>query len=325
MNLERVTLGGSNVKIPRIGFGGAQLGEHGWGQIDRDNISSAIGAALELGNCLFDTADCYGLGLSENLLGQFVADRREDAFIATKFGVRIGTDKKTFYDNSPEWIDRALDQSLRRLNTDYIDLYQVHYPDGKYPISETFNYLEKKRKQGKIRYYGVTNIDIGSAGLERIPEGLAGFSNEYSLANRTLEESILVGVSLGLTFISHGSLGQGILTGKYTEETEFAVDDRRRRSDYGNFHGPGLDQNMALVAKMKSMLSKYPDATLAQMGCRWILETIAGSVALIGIKTIEQWEDALLSLRWRFEPDDLAELAAISKNEIFAEPTSRQI
>src|SRR3990167_5633663 len=152
---ETIPLGRSGIDICRVVFGTDALGGHGWGAFDEAVSMGAVSRALDLGVNLFDTADCYGLGKSEQRLGRALRGKHQ-ALVASKFGVRIGADGRTFYDNSPEWLDEALDASLRRLGRDHIDLYQVHYWDKQRPLRETFEQLEEKRRSGKIRWYGVS-------------------------------------------------------------------------------------------------------------------------------------------------------------------------
>jgi myo-inositol catabolism protein IolS len=133
------------------------MGGHGWGKVSEGDLVEAVHGALDHGVNFFDTADTYGLGKSEEILGSALKGRRQNAIIATKFGVRV-ENATTRYDNSPEWIDKAVCSSLQRLNTDYIDLYQIHYRDGKTPLDDVVFKLEELKEKGFIRYYGLCNI-----------------------------------------------------------------------------------------------------------------------------------------------------------------------
>lgn len=157
--IECLTLPVLHREVARLGFGCCPMGMHEWGSTDEKELIRAVHAALDEGISLFDTADIYGLGVSEEVLGKALKGRRDKAVVATKFGVRR-EDGKTFYDNTPEWINQAIDFSLSRLQTDYIDLYQMHYWDGRTPLSEVFAVLGELRKAGKILAVGVTNIDL---------------------------------------------------------------------------------------------------------------------------------------------------------------------
>ena len=148
-------------------MGGCPMGQYGWGEVQEQELIDAVHAALDCGVNFFDTADTYGLGTSELTLGKALGTRRSQAVIATKFGVRAGSGETT-YDNSPEWIRTACEESLKRLGTDYIDLYQVHYRDGKTDIHTVVDTLQQLQQQGKIRYFGLSNIK--DADLEELGE-----------------------------------------------------------------------------------------------------------------------------------------------------------
>ena len=148
--MEYITLKNSNLQVSRLCMGGCPMGGYGWGKVEEKGLLAAIGSAMEHGVNFFDTADTYGLGQSERTLAKGLGPHRKDVVIETKFGVRAGGGK-TVYDNSPAYIQTALEASLRRLNTDYIDIYLIHYRDGKTPIAEVTGKLEQLKAQGKIR------------------------------------------------------------------------------------------------------------------------------------------------------------------------------
>jgi aryl-alcohol dehydrogenase-like predicted oxidoreductase len=287
------------------------MGGHAWGVVDKADIARAVSTAIDQGVTMFDTADCYGRGTSEERLGEALGNDRTRVVVASKFGVRADGSGKTFYDNSATWLDEALDQSLRRLRSDYIDLYQVHYWDGARPLGDIFDHLERKRQAGKIRHYGVTNIDLSE--LAVAPPGLVSFSFEYSLANRVHEPKIMkTARQLGLTFLSWGSLGQGILTGKYSEPAALRDGDRRRRPTYPNFHGEGLARNLRIVESMRGYLSEYPGSTLAQIALRWILDHLGCGAALIGIKSTAQLLDVSKAMSFRLTSNHVTALEELS-------------
>ncbi|MFQ7290305.1 MAG: aldo/keto reductase [Lacrimispora saccharolytica] len=155
--MEYITLKHSDLTVSRLCMGGCPMGGYGWGNVQESELIRAVHVALEQGITFFDTADTYGLGQSEITLGKALGQHRREVAIASKFGVRVGGGK-TVYDNSPQWIRDALEGSLRRLNTDYIDLYQVHYRDGVTPIEAVVDTLDELKRKGYIRYYGLSNI-----------------------------------------------------------------------------------------------------------------------------------------------------------------------
>ena len=204
------------------------MGGYGWGAVQEKELIDAVNAALDHGVTLFDTADTYGLGQSERTLGKALGERRKDVVIADKFGVRAGNGP-TFYDNSPKYIREALHLSLKNLGTDYIDIYQVHYRDNVTPLPIVIETLEELKKEGKIRYYGLSNIH--EAGFDEIRPfigQIVSVQDEYSLACRKNENDLkLLSAKFQMTPFTWGSLGQGILTGKYDKSISFDSNDRR--------------------------------------------------------------------------------------------------
>lgn len=318
--MEYVQLRGSPLTVSRLGFGCDPIGGHGWGQVDADEAVRAIRAAVDCGITLFDTADCYGLGASERLLGTALQGRRQNVVIASKFGVRIGSDGRSYYDNSPTWLDAALDASLARLRTEQIDLYQIHYWDRATPIGAIFERLERKRGDGKIGYYGVTNIDLPDDAVDPIPPGLVSVSFEYSLANRQHEDRIRRAIDrLHLTFLSWGSLGQGVLTGKYDRYRKPGDGDRRSRPTYGNFHGRRFDRNLEIVDALRAC-GQVGTRSPAQLAMRWILDRFDNAVVLAGIKSRTQLRENVEIMNWRLDTQDFAMLDRLSRADELVTP-----
>jgi aryl-alcohol dehydrogenase-like predicted oxidoreductase len=308
--MQYIQLGDLNVS--RLGFGCDPLGGHAWGRVDPAEMKRSIGLAVDLGVTLFDTADCYGRGASETRLAQALGRRRKDVSIATKFGVRLDRSGLASYDNSAAWFERALAGSLRRLRTDYIDLYQVHYWDRKTPWAEIFSRLERKREAGVIRWYGVSNELLRADELPTRPPGLVSCSFEFSLASRANQARIeSMRSRLGLGFLSWGSLGQGILSGKYGSVDNLGREDRRRRPAYVNFQ-ESLDRNLSLVETIRACLVGYPGATPAQIAIRWILDHFDFSVALVGAKTRDQVRENIAAVDLRLRQSDMAWLDGLT-------------
>jgi aryl-alcohol dehydrogenase-like predicted oxidoreductase len=311
--MEKITLKNSNLEVSRLCFGGCPMGRHGWGNVSKEELIKAVRKAVDLGVNFFDTADVYGLGESEKILGEALGNKKNEVIIATKFGVRV-ENGKTFYDNSPEWIVKALEQSLKRLKRDYIDLYQIHYRDGKTPIGVVVETLEKLKKQGYIRYFGLSNIylkDIEE--LKDYKDKFVSFQNEFSLARRDYEKDIIsISKELEITPLTWGSLGQGILTGKYDANTKFGPDDRRSRKTYINFHGDKLIHNLKIVEKLKK-ISKEINKPVPSIAIRWILDYLPNSVVLVGIKNVEQLKSNLNAFGWKLSNEYIQELEKISR------------
>lgn len=314
--METVFLSDSDLRVSRLAFGGCPMGRHGWGDVSKQGFLDAINVALDGGLTFFDTADTYGLGEGERTLGEALGRRRDDAVIATKFGVRV-EGGRTFYDNSPQWINTALRASLQRLNTDHVDLYQIHYRDGITPLEDVVATLSDLRDHGLIRHFGLSNVGLDDAAeLTSADHHFVSFQDEFSLANRTHESDInALSQSFGLTPLTWGSLGQGILTGKYDADTRFDPNDRRSRPVYVNFHGAKLAHNLQIVDVLRDIAEEV-GKPVPSVAIRWILDRLPGSVAIAGIKTTEQLTSNLAALDWQLTPDQLDALTAVSEDEV---------
>lgn len=312
--MEYINLKNSDLRVSRLCMGGCPMGGYGWGNVQERELIDAVHVALDNGITIFDTADTYGLGKSEEILGQALGKRRKDVVIADKFGVRAGNGP-TVYDNSPGYIVSALELSLKNLCTDYIDLYQVHYRDKKTPLSDVVNTLEKLQKEGKIRYYGLSNIHEDD--YEEIKPFIGKFvsvQDEYSLANRKNEENLkCLSLEYSMSPLTWGSLGQGILTGKYDKSSVFDTDDRRSRETYVNFHGNKLEKNLDIVEEIKKIAFEHGKPASA-VAIRFILDWISDSVVLVGAKRPSQVLGNIEGLDWKLSDDELNRLNEVSKD-----------
>lgn len=310
--MEYVRIKNTDLAVSRMCMGGCPLGGYGWGSTTEPELVAAVSKAYELGINFFDTADIYGFGESERILAKGLGKNRQKAVIACKFGVRI-ENGRTFYDNSRAWMEQALAGSLKRLNTDYIDLYQVHYRDINTPLEEVIEALEAMKQKGYIRYYGLSNVYYqDKEEITANKHGFVAFQDEYSLANRKNEQDIFhLSEELQLTPMTWGSLGQGILTGKYDENVVFAKDDRRSREVYVNFHGERLKKNMQIV-KCLRQISAETGHKLTALAMRFILDYLPGSVVLVGAKRPSHIIDNTTALGWHLEAKYIKQLLEIS-------------
>lgn len=312
--MEYITLQNTDLRVSRFCMGGCPMGGYGWGSVQESELLDTVHAALDAGVNFFDTADTYGLGQSERTLAKGLGSRRRDVVIESKFGVRVGGGK-TVYDNSPEYIQQALEESLRRLNTDYIDVYLIHYRDGKTPIADVVGKLEELKAAGKLRYYGLSNIH--GDGLEELLPYAGRFAccqDELSLACRKNEDDLrAVQSRLRATPMTWGSLGQGILTGKYNRENVcFGADDRRSREIYVNFHGEKLEQNLRIVETLKKIAANR-EKSVAACAIRWILDTLPESVVIAGVKRPAQLSANVEAMGWTLNEEELRELNEVSE------------
>jgi len=288
-------------ELAPLGFGCCPMGGHGWGQVNNEELKEAVVVALDLGVRLFDTSDIYGLGTSETLLGQALRSRRSEAFIATKFGVRR-ENGVTFHDTSPAWIIAAAEASLRRLNTECIDLYQMHYWDGVTPPGEVISALDSLQKAGKIRAYGVTNHDPRISHATPSGGRVATYSYQYNLVHREHEDLIrAIQQNSDLLFMSWGSLGQGALSGSYKSIAQLPTGDRRNRNVYSNFHGDKFSAVQQVMNELRSVAEENGIPSMTQLALRWIVDSIPRALPLVGIKRPEQIIDAAGILRFKLE------------------------
>lgn len=310
--MEYITLKNSALKVSRICMGGCPMGGYGWGEVQENELIDAVHAALDQGITFFDTADTYGLGQSEITLGRALGKHRKDVIVASKFGVRV-RNGKTVYDNSPEWIREALYGSLERLETDYIDLYQIHYRDNITPISVVVETLEDLQKKGYIRYFGLSNIHQENLKeLQPYVGKFVSFQDEYSLACRKNETDLLmIADKMKLTPLTWGSLGQGVLTGKYDKNTVFDSNDRRSRDIYVNFHGEKLLKNLKIVEVLKE-IAKEHEKSVASVAIRFILDYLPESVVLCGAKRPSQIIANADGAGWSLSRDEIDMLKKIS-------------
>lgn len=312
--MEYITLKNSDLKVSRLCMGGCPMGGYGWGDTQEAELIEAVHTALDQGVTFFDTADTYGLGQSEITLGKALGKHRSEVVLQSKFGVRVGGGK-TVYDNSPEYIQTALEQSLQRLGTEYVDIYVIHYRDGKTPMDEVVGKLEQLRDQGKIRYFGLSNVH--GDGIEEFFPYKGKFiccQNEFSLACRKDESDLFAAYEkMNVNPLTWGSLGQGILTGKYTKENvDFGSNDRRSRDIYVNFHGEKLLKNLEIVEVMRKIAADH-NKPVSAVAIRYILDYLPESIVLCGAKRPSQVIGNAAGLDWKLSEDEIRILDEVSR------------
>lgn len=312
--MQKVQIKKTDLEVSALCMGGCPLGGYGWGDVSRQDLIDAVRVAIDNGINFFDTADTYGLGESERTLSEALGTDLYNAVITTKFGVRV-ENGKTFYDNSREYIFKAVEESLKRLKRDYIDLYQVHYRDGKTPLSDVAESLEILKDQGKIRYYGLSNIHKDDMEeLKQFKENpFVSFQDEYSLACRKNEnEMFSFRDDFNMTPFTWGSLGQGILSGKYDKNCKFEANDRRSREIYVNFHGDKLLKNLEIVEVLKEIANET-GKSVSSVAIRWIIDYLKDSVVIVGAKSPKQVLQNAESLSFTLTNEQIRQLEIISK------------
>lgn len=308
-----------DLKLSRFCMGGCPMGGYGWGDTQESDFVEAIHEALDCGVTFFDTANTYGFGQSEETLAKGLGSRRNDVVIQSKFGVRVMQDmigRKTIYDNSPDYIRKALEGTLKRLNSDYIDIYTIHYRDKETPLDDVISILERLREEGKVRYFGISNIHRDT--LQEFlpyPDLFATCQDEFSLACRKNEADLnIIREKLGALPMTWGSLGQGILTGKYDASVSFGDNDRRKRDVYVNFHGEKLKKNLQIVDAMRPIATAH-HKSCAAVAIRFILDYLPDSIVTAGVKNIGQMKSNLEGLDWHLAKEELQTLDSISREE----------
>lgn len=301
--MELLSLHNAEIKLTRIGFGCEQLGLHNWGKVDINALETAVYVAIENGINYFDTADVYGLGKSEENLGKFLGQKRKSVHIITKFGIRFHNGVR-YFDSSPKWITHALEASLRRLNTDYIDVFQLHYWDEKTDLDEIYNCLNELMISGKIRTYGFSNLAQNQLNLNsKFVENTDIFSYEYSLVYRG-NESLIRELQKQKVFLAYGALAQGLLSGRYKSSKDFEAGDRRATERYVNFHGEKFKQNLRIIEGISQISTNYSMKT-SQISLRFVLDNLANSSVIVGVKNPSQITDAIKVLNFNLSQLDM--------------------
>lgn len=275
--------GETDLQVSSIAFGTWQAGGE-WGSTDVQELEGAIRKALDLGVNFFDTAQGYGFGAAEQVLGKALEpelkQRRESVVLATKGGLRMDESDGLVRDSSPGWLRQGVEDSLRYLGTDYIDLYQIHWPDPDVPFSETAGALEEMVTEGKIRYVGASNFDAEQMAEFEQTRKLDGLQPPYHLFRREIEGDILPYCERnGVGVLVYGPLAHGLLSGKMSEDTQLDEDDWRAGSPL--FQGENFRRNLEKVDELKQFAAER-GITVAQLAVAWTLANPAVDVAIVG-------------------------------------------
>ena len=309
--IARTRLGRTGLDVSRLAFGTWQLGGD-WGRFDEDQAIAAIRRARALGINFFDTAQGYGWGASERMLGRALEDElrrnRADVVIASKGGLRMN-DGELVRDSSREWLRRGVEESLHALGTDYLDLYQVHWPDPGVPFAETAGALQELVEAGKIRHIGVSNFGAPQIAQFSSARSVEAVQPPYSIMRREIEKDVLpYALEHDLGVLVYGPLAHGLLTGSITEDTTFAPDDWRSTSSI--FRGETLRRELAVVRDLER-LARERDQTVSQLAIAWVLAHPAVHVAIVGSRNPAHIEASVAALDTALTKDDLARIDEI--------------
>lgn len=282
-------LGNSDLIVSAVGAGTWAMGGDFFGAIDDGKCIDSLCASLDHGVNLIDTAPIYGRGHSEELVGKAIQGRRDKVVLCTKVGLVFGDhpcgDKGRCL--KPEGITWEVEQSLRRLGTDYIDLYQIHWPDVATPIEESMEALMKLKKAGKIRYIGVSNFDVPLLERTLASGEIVSTQPQYSLLERDIEKDVLPFCrEKNLGVLSYGSLGAGILTGKFKEPPK-PQDGDKRAGFYPFFEEPFWSKTQELLAVLRAIAEKH-GKPVAHVAINWVSQQPGMTCALTGSKNVDQ-------------------------------------
>jgi aryl-alcohol dehydrogenase-like predicted oxidoreductase len=302
--MEVRLLGKDGPKVSAVALGTWAMAGNSYGEVDdRDSIYT-VHAALDCGITLIDTAASYGGGNSERVLGRALEGKRDRAFVCTKCGIHPNKERTALeYDLKPSSIRKELEASLRNLRTDWIDLYQFHYPDPDTPLEESLGEMERLREEGKIRYIGVSNFDL--VGLKRAA-GMCRISSlqiKYSLLDREEEALIDYCGQNGIGVLTYGSIAGGMLSGKFKTPPDFEPKDTRERF-YPYFREPAFSRCRMLVDVLEKIAQEKGCKTV-QIAVAWVLAQKGVTCALVGAKRPKQAEENAAAARINLTGEEL--------------------
>ena len=315
--MEYRAFGNTGLQVSAIGIGCWEIGG-GYGSIEESQFIEAVQRGLDLGINCFDTAEAYGFGASEKSLAKALGTRRKDAIVVTKFGVGY-QEAPNFRDSSRQRVMGSIEKSLTNLNTDYVDVYLVHWPDVNTPFEETMRALDDVVQQGKVRFVGISNFrrqQIETCMQTRRVDVAQYCWNMFD--QRMHKEIFPYCHEQHIGVMAYGSLAYGLLTGTFSADMNFESDDWRSRQGrmgginlFQTLFGPDyFPRNIAAVEELKGMAAGY-GKSLPQFALRWTTSNPVVSTALVGCRTKAEVEDNSGALGWEISEVDMAEISAI--------------
>ena len=314
--MEFVNIPGTSIRASRIALGTWAIGGWMWGGSDEREAIKTIHAALDRGINLIDTAPVYGFGRSEEIVGKALAmdGRRKGAIIATKAGLNW-KDGKPFRDARKTRIVEEVENSLRRLQTDVIDLYQVHWPDPNTPIAEVAEAMDALHRAGKIRAIGVSNFSPAQMDEFRKVAPLHAAQPPYNLFEREIDRDVLPYCrDRDIALLAYGSLCRGLLSGRMSEASAFSGDDLRKSDP--KFQAPRFAQYLTAVKQLDRLAKERFGKRVIHLAVRWVLDRNKMNVALWGARRADQLSPIGDALGWQIDSQVMAEIDQILRNTI---------
>jgi aryl-alcohol dehydrogenase-like predicted oxidoreductase len=305
------SLGRSGPTVSAQGLGCMGM-SFAYGTPDATEATATIHRALELGITLLDTADIYGFGENEQLVGKAVAGRRDEVVLATKFGILIDPDGRDTRGvrGDPDYVRQACEASLGRLGVDHIDLYYQHRPDTEVPIEETVGAMAELVDAGKVRFLGLSEASVDTIRRAAAVHPIAALQTEWSLFSRDIEAEIVPTCrELGIGLVPYSPLGRGLLTGTVSSLDELQGDDFRRTQP--RFQGDNLQRNLELVTVVREIATAR-NATAGQVALAWLQAQGDDVVPIPGTKRRSYLEENVAALELELSPDDMARLEGLT-------------
>ena len=304
--MEQQTLGAQGLTVSALGLGAMGMSEF-YGAPDEAESLATLARAVDLGVTFIDTADMYGRGHNEELVGRAIAAHRGRVQLATKFGIMRSDDPRARgISGKPEYVRQACEASLKRLGTDYIDLYYQHRVDPTVPIEETIGAMATLVREGKVRYIGISEAAPATIRRAHAVHPLSALQTEYSLWSRDPEDEILPTLrELGIGFVPYSPLGRGFLSGEVRSVDDMAPDDFRRNSP--RFQGENFARNLTLVDRVKEVAASK-GVTPSQLALAWLLAQGGDIVPIPGTKRRTYLEENAGALSVRLSAQDLARI-----------------
>lgn len=288
----------TSLDVSQICLGTWVFGGDMWGGADDKDSLSAFSAAMDYGVNFIDTAPIYGFGKSEEVIGRAIRGKRSEIILATKCGLEF-KDKRVSHNLSPKFIREEIDNSLRRLQTDYIDIYQIHWPDPATPLEETLRTLNDIKAQGKIKYIGVSNFDEKLIKQACQMSEIVTLQNQYSLLERQIESSIIPEcLKQQVSLLCYGPLAGGILSGKYQKNPHF------KKSDSRNFFYKFYSQDQFPKSKAFADCLEKIGKPLSQVAINWLLQQQGVTSVIVGCRNAQQVCQNMETLTWSLSPAD---------------------